>query len=377
MQRYPSARPPGQMFVHFLIIATIAWIILYVLLHLAIDSKSRFAVNDIKEAYYISPQGEFFLLDASTITWNIGKLKATPILERLDKRNEAIGQLIESARIDADRLRQSFSREASTYHYAPDKHPAFLIDAALNTSAFDENCEHPTLHCYTPIWDMPLRKITELHSQLASIRQYSESNTVLARLVRTLSELKQNSYAQFIDASSLKVSRARSFFWTSPEGSSAEIIFFSVFGVLANLLVSSAEYLRKRNFKQNERWVAYTKLVYGPILAWILVTAIAVGWFDLGEYEVGTYSLPLIAFVLGFYSRKTVNLFQKLGDKLMGKAEESIEKGPADILAARQAYQRQFINSLRPRSISELKDTAYRLKDELVKTAVMDMEVRK
>lgn len=376
MHNLTPTKRPGQTFVHFIIIATVAWIILYILLHLAIDPEGRFARNNVQDAYYLTAQGEFHLFDATTLTWNVGKIKATPILKRLDERNDTIRKLMEQIRIDARRLRESLSRELGTSKLDPSQHPTYLIEAALS-STLEESCNPKPSECYQATWDAPLRRISELYLELQNMDEHRESNNIIARLNSHLSQLKQQSFAQYVDAGALKVSRAHSFFWSSPEGSSAEIIFFAVFGVLANLLVKSAEYLRNNNFKQNERWVAYTKLVYGPIIAWILVTAIAVGWFDLGEYQIGTYSLPLLAFVLGFYSRKTVNLFSRLGDHLLGKAQASIEKGPAEILASRRAYQAQFLNLLKPRSYQELKQTAFDIKDEIVKTEVMEMEARK
>ncbi len=376
MHNTTSTKRPGQTFVHFIIIATVAWIILYILLHLAIDPEGRFAKNNINDAYYLTAQGEFLLFDATTLTWNVGKTKATPILQRLDERNVTIRQSMENLRIDAARLRESLDRELGDTKITGEAHPTFIIEMALSART-DDNCKTSATECYQPTWDAPLRKVSALYLELQNIEGHQESNAALARITSYLSQLKQQSDAQYIDANALRGSRAQSFFWSSPEGSSAEIIFFAVFGVLANLLVNSAEYLRNNNFKHNERWVAYTKLVYGPIIAWILVTAIAVGWLDLGEYQIGTYSLPLLAFVLGFYSRKTVNLFSRFGDHLLGKASESIDKGPAEILASRQAYQAQFLNTQRPRSYQDLKQTAFDIQYEIVKTEVMEMEARK
>ncbi|WP_394220784.1 hypothetical protein [Alteromonas gracilis] len=376
MHNLTPTKRPGQTFVHFLLIATVAWIVLYILLHLAIDPEGRFAKNNVNDAFYLTAQGEFLLFDATTLTWNVGKSKATPILNRLDERNATLRHLMENIRIDAHRLKESLDRESKNFRLDAEQHPTQLIEVALSQSSL-KSCEPKKNLCYQATWDEPLRQVSKLHIELHNLNGYAESNAALSRLKGHLSQLKQQSFAQYIDASALRISRAQSFFWSSPEGSSAEIIFFAVFGVLANLLVKSAEYLRNNNFKQNERWVAYTKLVYGPIIAWILVTAIAVGWFDLGEYQIGTYSLPLLAFVLGFYSRKTVNLFSRLGDHLLGKAQASVEKGPAEILASRQAYQAQFLNLLAPRSYQEIKQTAFDIKDEIVKTEVMKLEARK
>lgn len=375
-------RKPGQVFVSIMIFLTIIWVMLYITLHILASSSgtlAKFAHIDMKETYRLTPQGEFIILDTQSINWVMGETNSTPILKRLDERTGKIRNLMDNVRIDAERLEKSLVRESKANLSGPNS-PITIINDALSYSYCKQKqpCQQKST-CSTNcgVWDSAYKSIQKLSGELASLSNFAETNEILNRLTRSLSELQQQTNEQFNDATALKSSKARSFFWTSPGGSSAEVIFFAVFGVLANLLVNSAEYLRKGNFKQSERWVAYTKLIYGPILAWILVTAIAVGWFDLGEYKVGTYSLPLLAFILGFYSRKTVALFDKLGKKVLGEAEKSIEKGPAEITARRRAYLEQFLHSLKPRDLKEIKRSAFDIKDEIIKTIVLEKEARK
>jgi hypothetical protein len=371
-------KKPGQTFVRILILFTLFWIALYIVSHLFIDSDGRFACIKLQDAYRLTPQGEFIILDPVAINWSMGETNATPILKRLDQRTGKIRNLMGSVRTDAERLRRSLAQETSA-NIASKDNPVVVINSALDKSRCRAEDPHETDTFIEScgVWSDAYADMEKLSVELTQLPGMDETNNVINRLLRLLSELKQQANEQYADAAALKPSRARTFFWSSPAGSSVEVIFFAVFGVLANLLVNSAEYLRLNNFKQGERWVAYTKLVYGPILAWILVTAIAVGWFDLGEYSLGTYSLPLLAFILGFYSRKTVGLLDKFGNRVLGEAEKSIERGPAEIAAKHRAYMDQFMHSIKPRNIAEIKKLAFDVKDEIIKTIVLEKEARK
>ncbi|MBE0369052.1 hypothetical protein [Pseudoalteromonas aurantia] len=365
-----QSRKSGQTFVSGLILLTIFWVILYVVSHSMSDEQLNFTKINLSESYRLSPQGEFFLYDTVAINWAMGEANASPILKRLNERTNQIRLLMENLRLSSDQLAKSLGQESDITALSKNN-PVTVIDDALAHSL----CDQKKIRC--AVWDQAKSSLQRLSEELASIKSFEESNNIMNKLLITLSDLQQKTYAQHLDANALRLSNARSFFWSSPAGSSIEIIFFAVFGVLANLLVTSAEYLRHNNFRPSERWVAYTKLVYGPILAWILVTAIAVGWFDLGEYEVGVYSLPLLAFILGFYSRKTVALFDKFGKKLLGEAGKSIEKGPAHIAARRRASFEQYLHSLHPRDCYQIKQAAFDIHKDIVKTIVFEKEANK
>lgn len=371
-------RKPGEVFVSILLLFTLSWIGLYLTLHVAIDSDSRIAAVDLTDAYRLTPQGEFILLDPSAIYWVMGKVNATPLLQRLDDRTGKVRSLMDNLHYDLARLQQSLKRESKA-KLSPQTDPVAIVNAALYASRCpappacagadcDRNC---------PIWDQTHQLLAKQLSDWSSLTELQETNQTLSRLLNILAQLKLHSHEQRADARMLRTSRAQSFFWSSPLGSAFEVLFFSLFGVLTNLLINSAEYLRQGSFRQSERWVAYTKLVYGPVLSWILVSAVAVGWFDLGEYDIGTYSLPLLAFFLGLYSRRTVALFDRLGEKLFGAATKSIEAGPAEITARRKAALAQFANSIKPRNLQELQQSAFALQKEIVKTIVLEKEAQK
>ncbi|MBO9491204.1 hypothetical protein J7384_12600 [Endozoicomonas sp. G2_1] len=370
-------RKPEHRFILRMMLLSVFWIILYIALHAVIDSDSEFAQVDLKHAYRITPQGEFLLIDVQSVKWVMGEDDAKNILARLDERTGNIRTLISQVKIDIERLTSTLKQEGAKDSNA--NQTITEINAALfqNNCNTENSCNHSS--CLQPcsVWDTAYQQTLALSIELAQLKNFNASSQISARLVKSLAELQQQAGEQYQDIKYLRASKAKSFFWSSPIGSSVEIIFFAIFGVLANLLVNSAEYLRNNNFKASERWVAYSKLIYGPILAWILVTAIAVGWFDLGDYQVGIYSLPLLAFIFGFYSRKTVSLFDKLGKRIFGSAQQSVAQGPADIIARRKAFLAQFTHSLKPRSITELKRSAFQVKDEMIKTIVLEQEAKK
>jgi len=136
-----------------------------------------------------------------------------------------------------------------------------------------------------------------------------------------------------------------------------EVFLFALFGVLTNLLVNAAEFLRKKEFDSAERWVAYTKLVYGPSLAVILVFAITQGWFDLGDYQTRSFTLPLLGFIFGYATRRTVTLFDRLTTKILGAASDSIKRGPKAIAQKRDEWQAQFEASYQIRNTKDLKQS--------------------
>lgn len=371
-------RKPGEVFVSILLLFTLGWIGLYLTLHVAIDDDSRIAAVDLTDAYRLTPQGEFILLDPSAIYWVMGEVNATPLLQRLDDRTGKVRSLMDNLLLDLARLQQSLKRESQA-ELSPASDPVAIVNSALYTShcPAPKDCTGDACDQACRVWDQAHQLLAKQSYAWASLAGLQETNQTLSRILNILAQLKLHAHEQRADARMLRASRAQSFFWSSPIGSAFEVLFFSLFGVLTNLLINSAEYLRRGSFRQSERWVAYTKLVYGPVLSWILVSAIAVGWFDLGEYDIGTYSLPLLAFFLGLYSRRTVALFDKLGDKLFGTATKSIEAGPAEIVARRKAALAQFANAIKPRNLQELRQSAFDLQKEIVKTLVLEKESQK
>ena len=169
---------------------------------------------------------------------------------------------------------------------------------------------------------------------------------------------------------------AASFFWTSPSLSILEVYFWALFGVLTNLFYNSTEHLRKGTFNPNERWVAYTKAHYGPVLAVVLVLAMVFGWFKIESYAIRVWTLPLVGFIFGYAARRTARLFETVLERFMGKAEEAANAGPKAARASNSRVLNKLIEVTRPRTFEELRQDAKKIGAEIVEKALADKEKR-
>lgn len=352
-----SGIKPGQRFVSSLIAATLLLFAIYFALHQYVDDS--FAYTTTEGTFRLTPSGEVVLLDVETIVWVVGDEKATPILKRMEVHTEQIRAQLERLLRQRNTLRQRW-KEVMGNDVNLVTSPADGIDKAMADGDW-----HNALNFFTEMADQ--YRNSNLDPLVAAMDQAADT-------IRELARIKTE---QVNDASALKPSKINAIFWTSPQGSIMEVLFFAIFGVLTNLLVSSAEYLRKGKFKESEQWVAYTKLVYGPVLAVILVIAIIMGWFDIGDYKTRAYTLPLLGFIFGFASRRTLTVFDNLVGKIMGSAEQSIDKGPAEIAQKRAAYLDQFKGLMHPRKLPEFHAQAKELAVEYVKTEVIKRESEK
>lgn len=136
---------------------------------------------------------------------------------------------------------------------------------------------------------------------------------------------------QEADIATLQPPQKVLFFWTSPIGLVVEVLVWSLLGVLTNLALATSEAVRRKQFKPVERFVFYTKIAYGPVLALVLSLMVVYGMIDLGSYQVRSWAMPLVAFLFGFASRKTANVIDKLANKVLGDASKSAAEGPGAV----------------------------------------------
>ena len=181
--------------------------------------------------------------------------------------------------------------------------------------------------------------------------------------------IEQCDYASAFTPPSTKM-----FFWTSPSLAIVEVYFWALLGVLTNLFYNSAEHLRKGTFNPNERWVAYTKAHYGPVLAVILTLAMVFGWFKIESYEIRVWTLPLVGFIFGYVSRSTARLFENIVERFMGKAEEAARAGPEGARASTTRVLNVLMEATRPRNFEELRHDAKILAGEVVEKKLADKE---
>lgn len=236
--------------------------------------------------------------------------------------------------------------------------------------------------------------VDALIREVASGR-YGEASSTFEEIVGSLSTLSANGAAIELAETAADLDRlttlrhrqqglverltpplSRLFFWTSPAYSMIEVLFWALFGVLTNLLVNATEYLRKGDFHPPERWVAYTKLMYGPILALILVFAMINGFFQPDSYEIRVWTLPLVSFIFGYGSRRTARVIDQVLERFMGAAEQAARVGPGPVTAKRRELVSRLMEAYRPTDLRELRSQLKNLAREVVETEASGREER-
>lgn len=163
-------------------------------------------------------------------------------------------------------------------------------------------------------------------------------------------------------------------FWVDGYWLLLETLFWSLLGVLVQLLVRSVKFLTDSNFQPRQRYVAFTKAVYGPILSMFFCMAILIGWIDIGSYEVIAWSMPLMAFVFGYNSRKIADLFNTFSQRFLGQVEKGIEAGPEKARKRQRDWLNRVRNEARPSNFKELKEDAVELAKAYTKNFVEHKE---
>ncbi|MCY7351038.1 MAG: carboxypeptidase-like regulatory domain-containing protein [Cytophagaceae bacterium] len=112
--------------------------------------------------------------------------------------------------------------------------------------------------------------------------------------------------------------RVKSFFWLADTWIYTEILFWSIFGVLASLLYSVSEALRSggQGFDRSEVPSHWAKVAYTPFSVLIIYLAISLFGKDTVNNAPFSAWQIVLAFVLGFFSRRTMDLLDRIKDLL-------------------------------------------------------------
>jgi hypothetical protein len=348
----PSLDPTatGQLFVQRMMVLLAGVSIVYLLLHVAVTEPVPTSQDGCTAGLSwqcfarIDALGDLHFENPGDVDWYVGAATARAVREASNENSRIMDELRQrvAARAGAhlapllvereavDRLRRQV--HAGRYAEAEATFES-VVDALSTASANTKSLE-----------------IVELGQDLNRLAMLRREQEVLARrLTPPLSRL---------------------FFWTSPVYSIFEVLFWALFGVLTNLLVNATEYLRKGRFQPRERWVAYTKLLYGPIFALILVLAMINGFFRLESYEVRVWTLPLVSFLFGYASRRTARLVDRLLERFLGAADKAIDAGPGPATARRQALVEELADAYRPADWQQLRTQAKQLARAIVETEV-------
>ena len=357
-----TSREEGRRFVSRLIAGILLLLILYVAVHIPrYDGDEQLVANLVQ----VDSTGIAVFPDPQGIRWWIGGARADDVIESMISRNVGIRQ----TRASVSRLVESLVVRTSR-HPIEERDLGGVIRFGFDLRPLALSGDYSGL----------ARELTLLESSRLAPSTLSR-NPSLARgidnlqiEVSQLEELKAEQLHELVGLGPPTFSRM--FFWTTPTLSIVEVLFFALFGVLTNLLVNSAEFLRKGEFRPAERWVAYTKLVYGPVLAVILTTAMVMGWFDAGGYNVRVYTLPLLGFVFGYASRRVVTLFDELVGRILGSVGTSVREGPEATALRRRQYLDSRSVTQAASSIDDLRRKAKELAYEYLKTGAIELEAR-
>lgn len=108
----------------------------------------------------------------------------------------------------------------------------------------------------------------------------------------------------------------KSYFWLNSDMKYLEVIFWSIFGVLASLLYFISEAIRNDNFKAEEIPVYLAKVAYAPLITLVIVFSYKL---LTGSVSFNNTSLELLvfSFILGFFSGRAIEMLNKIKDVIL------------------------------------------------------------
>jgi hypothetical protein len=123
---------------------------------------------------------------------------------------------------------------------------------------------------------------------------------------------------QFVTVMSNYPIRSQSYFWLTAPGIYLEVIFWSLFGLLASLFYYVSEAIRKGEYNTKEVNVHIAKFFYTPFSALIIFFSIN-ALTKTGDIVITEFSNSsiVLSFILGFFSGRTVELLGKIKDLIL------------------------------------------------------------
>jgi hypothetical protein len=302
------------------------------------------------------------VISAEDLAWQVGDKKAVPLVAVLNARNERIVAL--RSQLDAQLLK------AETELLGVLRGEAYPFSCLLTRIV--EECEE---HTVLPSLAKKISSVAGSLSIGTLLDGRAESLRALGTTVNQLSQLRSD---QIMTRGDAKPPRKYMVFWMSPYGVLFEALFWSLFGTLTSLVFHSARALTVKNFAKDgfkpiERWVGFSKIIYGPIVTAVLVFALWLGLIEFGGPELRSWSLPLIGVLIGFNVRKAVDIVDELSRGMLDRFRKSSLRSDAERQAAEDAKFRGLtITTLPylPKTLTELKAAAKVAVDPVIIDAV-------
>lgn len=115
--------------------------------------------------------------------------------------------------------------------------------------------------------------------------------------------------------------------WETGIGKGLEIIYWSLFGVMANLMYSAALHLFNRDFDEYSKGWYYAKIFQAPLITLVVVLFFMYTTIDVGDIftltlrNASIYILIVVSFIMGFFSRRTYTFMTTIRDKIIKPPE--------------------------------------------------------
>lgn len=268
---------------------------------------------DLEDIVTVDAKGRVVVLQQSDLRWYLGEARSQPILDHARTRYGRM-QVVE-------RQAEALLSEFETRSLGSDAAGLRALRLQLQSG------EYAGAHAS---WMDILSRLSER----------TRTDLVGGKLTFDL-ELATRSLADMEQAQHQELARLGSLFptlpfWIDPGFSLLEILFWALAGVLANLLRNSVEYLRRDLYEPVEAWVAFSKLAYGPVLAMILVYGLSLALVRFVPVEVRAFTTVLLAFLVGYNSRKILRLLDLSGGAMLGEAERAVRPSSASAQARQQ-----------------------------------------
>lgn len=118
--------------------------------------------------------------------------------------------------------------------------------------------------------------------------------------------------------------RTQSYFWLSGDEKYIEVIFWTIFGVLASVLYFASEAMRSREFLKEQFYVYVAKMFYAPLISLVIVFSFSLltASNDV-KYDSTSVELLVMSFVLGFFSGRAMELLNRLKDVILPAGKDS------------------------------------------------------
>jgi hypothetical protein len=343
-----SAR--GRAFITHVMLLFAAALFLYAFLHAAIVQPAPSGAPGCQAPpswacfVAIDPLGDLRVVHAGHLDWYVGRATARDVLGRAESNSLAL-----------DELRQRIGLRVGA-QIAPllvDRAPADLLARQVASGRYDEAA----------------RSFDEIVASLSTLSA-NGSAIELVGISTDLDRLAQLKRDQQALAERLSPALPDAYFWTSPALSILEVLFWAFFGVSTQLLVRTAESLRRGEFRPPERVVGHTKLMYGPVLAVALVGASINGLIQPDDPVLRVWALPLVGFLCGYASRWIAHALDRLFERVFGRAEVAVPMGPGPEIEKRRELVEKLFVAHRPADLVQLRRQLRELSREAVEVEI-------